>query len=60
MKELNVPSTVKECGIDEKTYMSALEDLAYKAFEDQCTTANPRLPKVKELQEIYRKIYAGK
>nr|WP_307992966.1 bifunctional acetaldehyde-CoA/alcohol dehydrogenase [uncultured Niameybacter sp.] len=60
MKELNIPMTVKECGIDEQTYLGAIEDLAYKAFEDQCTTANPRLPKVTELKELYRKAYFGK
>ena len=60
MKELNIPLTIKEMGIDENTYMAAIEDLAYKAFEDQCTTANPRLPKVTELKELYRKAYFGK
>lgn len=57
MKELNVPLTIKECGIDKKTYLSALTTLSDKAFEDQCTTANPRLPLVKEIEEIYTKIY---
>ncbi|MDF2594404.1 MAG: adhE [Clostridia bacterium] len=60
MKELNVPSTIKETGIDEKTYLSVINDLSYKAFEDQCTTANPRLPKVVELEDLYRKAYFGK
>lgn len=60
MKEVNVPLTIKETGIDEKTYLAAVEDLSYKAFEDQCTTANPRLPKVTELQELYKKAYFGK
>ncbi len=60
MKELNMPLTIKELGIDEKTYLSKVDELAYKAFEDQCTTANPRLPKVTELAEIYKKAYFGK
>ncbi|NLI90524.1 MAG: bifunctional acetaldehyde-CoA/alcohol dehydrogenase [Epulopiscium sp.] len=59
MKEVNVPASFKECGIDEKTYMDSLQDLSFKAFEDQCTTANPRLPKVVEIQEIYKKAYFG-
>lgn len=57
MKEVNMPMNFKDCGIDEKVYMAAIDDLAYKAFEDQCTTANPRLPKVVELAEIYKKAY---
>nr|WP_302596784.1 bifunctional acetaldehyde-CoA/alcohol dehydrogenase [uncultured Cellulosilyticum sp.] len=60
MKELNIPFTLKEMGVDEQTYLSKIEELSYKAFEDQCTTANPRLPKVTELQELYRKAYYGK
>ncbi|MDA3732967.1 bifunctional acetaldehyde-CoA/alcohol dehydrogenase [Niameybacter massiliensis] len=60
MKELNVPFTLKEMGIDEKVYLEAIKDLSYKAFEDQCTTANPRLPKVPELEDLYKKAYYGK
>jgi len=60
MKEVNIPGTFKELGIDEKTYVNAIPDLAFKAFEDQCTTANPRLPKVTELEELYKKAYYGK
>ena len=52
--------SIKELGVDEKKYLSVIEELSYKAFEDQCTTANPRLPKVKELEDIYRKVYYGK
>lgn len=60
MKELNVPMTLKEMNINEKTYMDTIPELAYKAFSDQCTTANPRMPKVSELQELYKKAYYGK
>ncbi len=59
MKEVNIPMNFKDCGIDEKTYMAAVEDLSYKAFEDQCTTANPRLPKVTEIADLYKKAYIG-
>jgi len=59
MKKLGIPMTVKECGIDEKTYMSKVEKLAEHAFEDQCTTANPRYPLVKDIVELYKKAYHG-
>ena len=59
IKELDMPMNFKACGIDEKEYMTAVDDLAYKAFEDQCTTANPRLPKVSEIAELYKKAYIG-
>ena len=66
MRDVNIPLSIKEAGekdnhsyIDEKIYNDALEDLAYKAFDDQCTTANPRLPRIDELKELYRKAYYG-
>ena len=43
MKEVNEPLSFSECGIDEETYMRNVPDIANKAFEDQCTTANPKL-----------------
>ncbi len=57
MKELNLPMTIAECKVDKKEFLSKVPMLAEKAFEDQCTTANPRLPLVKELEEIYIKAY---
>ena len=57
MKEINLPTTLEDCGIDEKEYMAAIDDLSYKAFEDQCTTANPRLPKVSEIADLYKQAY---
>lgn len=59
MQTVNIPFTFKEMNIDEKEYTAKIPDLAYKAFEDQCTTANPRLPKVQEIEELYKKAYFG-
>ena len=60
MKELNVPSTIAECRVDEKKFMAKVAELADKAFEDQCTTANPRLPLVSELEKLYVTAFKGK
>ena len=60
MKELNMPMTVQACGIEEETYFAAIERLALDAFDDQCTPANPRLPLVSELVQIYKNIYGSK
>ena len=40
-------------------FMSKPPLLAEKAFEDQCTTTNPRLPLIRELEEILRQSYDG-
>ena len=60
MKELHVPATIAECGVDKDEYMRKVPTLADKAFEDQCTTSNPKMPLVKELEEIYIKALDGK
>jgi acetaldehyde dehydrogenase/alcohol dehydrogenase len=59
MAELNIHMSISACKVDRKTFMAKVPELADKAFEDQCTTANPRLPLVKELEEIYKKAYEG-
>ncbi len=53
MKEMYMPMSVQECGINESTYFESLDRLALEAFDDQCTVANPRLTLVSELKEIY-------
>lgn len=58
-KQLNVPMSLEACGIDKKEFESKVDYLADRAFEDQCTTANPKLPLVTELAEIYRLAYKG-
>ncbi|QVK19337.1 bifunctional acetaldehyde-CoA/alcohol dehydrogenase [Mycoplasmatota bacterium] len=56
-KSINSPATISECGIDEKLYMSKVKAVATNAFEDQCTTTNPRYPLIKELESILVKSY---
>ncbi len=57
MKECNMPESYRECGIDEKVYMRKIPSIATRAFEDQCTTANPRLPLIEEIEELLKKAY---
>ena len=58
-KDLGIPSSFKEQGIDEQEFLSKVDMLADRAFEDQCTTANPRLPLVEELKQILIDSYYG-
>ena len=59
METLHVPTSIKDCGVDEKEFLAKIPAMAERAFEDQCTTANPRYPLIADLQEIYRKAYYG-
>ena len=58
--EVEVPSSIKECGIPEEEFMNKIDLIAERAFEDQCTTTNPRLPLVEELKQILIDAYYGK
>ena len=59
-EELNIPKSFKEAGIDENEFMAKVDLLADRAFEDQCTTANPRVPLVSEMKTILIDSYYGK
>jgi len=59
MKKLGMPTSIKECGVDEKAFFDKVSYLAENAFEDQCTPANPRYPLLKDIEEIYKKAYFG-
>ncbi|WP_163369752.1 bifunctional acetaldehyde-CoA/alcohol dehydrogenase [Endozoicomonas acroporae] len=60
MKRLNMPASLQEIGVDESLFKSKISMLANHAFEDQTTTANPRLPLISELEELLIKAYYGK
>lgn len=56
---LGIPATLKEFGIDEKDFLQQVEMLSDLAFSDQCTNANPRLPLVTEIEELYLAAFYG-
>lgn len=59
-RELGIPESFQELGFDPKDFESRVDYLADRAFEDQCTTANPKLPLVTELAEVYRDAFYGR
>ncbi|MFS1513988.1 bifunctional acetaldehyde-CoA/alcohol dehydrogenase [Chengkuizengella sp. SCS-71B] len=59
-KTLNIPEKFKDVNVNPTEFEAKANYLADRAFEDQCTTANPKMPLVTELAEIYRKAYYGK
>ena len=58
-EHLNIPKCLIEAGVDEQEFLSKVDMLADRAFEDQCTTANPRVPLVSELKQILLDCYYG-
>ncbi|MFK0571233.1 bifunctional acetaldehyde-CoA/alcohol dehydrogenase [Endozoicomonas sp.] len=60
MKRVDMPLSLKEHGVPEMAFKEKVSMLANHAFEDQCTTANPRMPLIVELEELLTKAYYGK
>ena len=59
MRDLNMPMSIKECGVPEDVFMANLDKLAENAHDDQCTGANPRYPLIEEIKELYKMAYYG-
>jgi len=57
--KLGLPSSIAETGINESKFAAVVRDMAYEAFADQTTTSNPRVPLVKELEELYWRAFYG-
>lgn len=57
MKEMNIPLSLSQCGIDKNTYMNAVESMAEKAIADGCTATNPRVPSKAEVCLILEHLY---
>ncbi len=57
--KIGIKKTIKDYGVDEKYFLDKLDEMTEQAFDDQCTGANPRLPLMSEIKEMYLKAYYG-
>ncbi len=58
-KVIGIKDSIKEYGVDEKYFFDTLDEMTEKAFDDQCTGANPRYPLISELKKLYTMAYYG-
>lgn len=58
-ERVGIEMSLQAQGVNEEEYMAKTEELAYLAFEDQCTPVNPRLALVKEMKELLENAYYG-
>ncbi|MBP5242539.1 MAG: iron-containing alcohol dehydrogenase, partial [Clostridia bacterium] len=54
-KKVGIKNTMKDYGVDEKYFWDTLDEMSEKAFDDQCTGANPRYPLISEIKEMFIK-----
>ena len=58
--EFGIPLSLQETGISREEFQREVAEMADIAFNDQCTGANPRMPLVAEIEELYLQAYEGK
>ena len=58
-RDIELPMTIKEAGIDEGKFLATLDEMSEAAFNDQCTGANPRYPLISEIKTLYLQAYYG-
>jgi acetaldehyde dehydrogenase/alcohol dehydrogenase len=56
---IGIKASIKEHGITEEEFKKALEFLPERAYDDQCTGANPRYPLIDELKQLMQFAYDG-
>ncbi|XPV74878.1 MAG: iron-containing alcohol dehydrogenase [Desulfovibrio sp.] len=59
-KAMNIPSTLREFGLPEATFISHLDTISEGAVGDPCTGTNPREISVEEMKELFKLAYYGK
>ncbi len=58
-EKIGIKKTIKDYGVDEKDFLDRLDEMTEQAFDDQCTGANPRLPLMSEIKDMYLEAYYG-
>lgn len=58
-ERVGIQMNFKAQGLDETKFMAKAEEVAYLAYADQCSPANPRLPLVRDMTEIIQDAFYG-
>lgn len=58
-EKIGIKKTIKDYGIKEEDFLKTLDEMCEKAFDDQCTGANPRYPLISEIKQLYLNAYYG-
>ncbi|MFW7432110.1 bifunctional acetaldehyde-CoA/alcohol dehydrogenase [Vagococcus carniphilus] len=58
-KRVGIDMNLKAQGLSQETLDSTVDHMAELAYEDQCTTANPKEPLISELKQIIVDSYEG-
>ena len=56
-KKIGILEHICDYGVTEEQFNETLDEMVEQAFDDQCTSANPRYPLMSEIKEMYLKAY---
>ena len=59
-ERIGIKKTIRDYGVDEKDFLDRLDAMTEQAFDDQCTSANPRYPLMSEIKQMYLNAYYGR
>ena len=57
--KLGMNKSFQDCGVEEDYFWSVLDQIGMRAYEDQCTPANPRIPMIEDMKDIAVAAYYG-
>nr|WP_297429072.1 bifunctional acetaldehyde-CoA/alcohol dehydrogenase [uncultured Actinotalea sp.] len=56
---VGIPASFQTQGVVERDFIGKLDDLAMRAYEDQCAPANPRMPMLDDMKDLMTAAYYG-
>ena len=56
---IGIKKSIKDYDVKEGDFLATLDEMTCQAFDDQCTGANPRLPLLDEIKQMYLNAYYG-
>ncbi|SFC18808.1 1-propanol dehydrogenase PduQ [Clostridium uliginosum] len=60
LQSVNIPLAIKDLGVDENAFNSAMKSMCETAMKDMCTLGNPRVTNEKGICSVLMKAYYGK
>ena len=57
--KIEIKKTIKDYEVNEPYFLRTLDEMTEQAFDDQCTGANPRLPLMREIKQMYLNAFYG-
>ncbi|MBR1883913.1 MAG: bifunctional acetaldehyde-CoA/alcohol dehydrogenase [Clostridia bacterium] len=57
--KIGIKHSIKDYAVKEKDFLKTLDKMCEDAFDDQCTSANPRYPSIEDIKQLYLKAYYG-